>query len=513
MSAATLLVVLGPALAFSIAQVDPLLFSLSLTTISDELNVPADRMGLLGGASTLVVAAAVLAVGNLGDRYGLKRLLIYGLLANIVVNLLEVLAPTYQVLLVMRFLDGLSLTSLLGLSLALLTVSVSPEVRPTAIGVMMAINTVLYGVTPLLTGWLMDTFGWRSLFFVTPPLALVAVLLTARHTGEPDRQQPRRLDVLGVVLFGVALLGLVYGLANSQGGFSQPAVWIPLSCAAVALAFFVSHERHVPEPALDLRLFTRPAFTVAVVAVVTLNFMSSGMGTVLGQFGGYVLQLSSQTIGLLYLPGTIVVAVASVLAGRVITAHGARPVIVFGMLTLVASGLVMAGTASITMATALLVLATWLTNLGGFVTATGTSDTVVSQAPPGKTGSVASVHPAFAMTGYAIGPAVYLLLLNLMFQKEWLADAATRGLSSKQAADAVDAVTSSMVAGPGSAQYDASLLEQASGLTLGIDYSTGLRITFLIVSLVPLGVAVLAYFLMPHRRTAHHERDATDSQP
>ncbi len=499
LTAGVLLTVLGPALGYTIAQIDPLLFSLNLATISNQLDVPPGKMGFLGGAATLVVAALVLAVGNLGDRYGLKRLLVYGLVVSVVVNLLSTLVPSYQVLLVARFLDGLALTALLGLSLALLSVSVPAAVRPAAIGVMMAITTLLYGVTPLFGGWLVETLGWRFLFLVSPALALAALVFTVRHTVEQPRQQLRELDVLGVVLFGVALLGLVYGLGGAEMGLTEPQVWVPLSVALLALAVFVHHERRVDQPALDLSLFGSRAFVVAVLAVVTLNFLGAGLGTVLGQFGIYVLQLSSQTIGLLYLPGTLVVAVASIVAGRVVAATTARPVLVVGLSIMGAACLLMAATASITMATILLVTVTWLTNLGGFVTATGASDTVLSHAAPGKAGSVAAVYPAFAMTGYAIGPAVYLLLLNLMFQTEWQADAEARGMSAKAAQNSVDAVTGSLASSSGGVGYDPDLLKNAAGLTLGVDYTDGLRLTFLIVSAVPVLVAILAFFLMPRK--------------
>lgn len=499
MTSSVVLAILGPALAYAISQIDPLLFSLNLATISNQLDVPPDRMGFLGGAATLVVAALVLAVGNLGDRYGLKRLLVYGLVASVVVNGLSILVPNYQVLLAARFLDGIALTALLGLSLALLTVSVPAAVRPAAIGVMMAITTLLYGVTPLLSGWLVEALGWRSLFLVSPALALLGIVFTVRHTVEQPRPQFRALDVLGVVLFGVALLGLVYGLGSAENGFTEPQVWVPLSVTVLVLAVFVHHERRVDQPALDLSLFGSRAFVVAVLAVVTLNFLGSGLGTVLGQFGTYVLRLPSQTIGLLYLPGTLMIAVASIVAGRVMAATTARPVLVVGLSIMGLAGLLMAATASITMATMLLVLVVWLTNLGGFVTATGSSDTVVSHAAAGKTGSVAAVYPAFGMTGFAIGPAVYLFLLNLMFRTEWQADAEARGISAKTAQSSVDAVTGSLASTPGGVGYDPALLKNAAGLTLDVDYTNGLRLTYLIVSAVPLLVAILAFFLMPRK--------------
>ncbi|MET9182286.1 hypothetical protein ABZX88_29335 [Kitasatospora aureofaciens] len=168
------------------------------------------------------------------------------------------------------------------------------------------------------------------------------------------------------------------------------------------------------------------------------------------------------------------------------------------MLVLVAGGLLMAVTAGPTMALWILVLATWLTNLGSLVASASVAETILSHAPPGRSGAVASVQPAFGMTGYALGPAVYLLLFNLFFRRQWLNDADARGLSETQAAQAVDATRSAMAQSPATVGYDPNLLRQA-GLDLGLDFTDGLRLTMLVTSLLPLALAVAAYFLMPRR--------------
>jgi MFS transporter, DHA2 family, multidrug resistance protein len=103
------------------------------------------------------------------------------------------------------------------------------------------------------------------------------------------------------------------------------------------------------------------------------------------------------------------------------------------------------------------------------------------------------------MTGYALGPTVYLLLLSVFFQRQWLADAQSRGLSAQQAQHSVDAVTSSMATSPGASAYDPNLIQLASGLNLPLDYTHGLRLTMLVITLVLLTVAILACFLMPRR--------------
>ncbi|NBM18383.1 MFS transporter [Streptomyces sp. GC420] len=493
-------VILGLSIAFTVTVVDPLMLSLNLPQMSRDLQVPSQLIGFLSGAATLVMAAAVLAVGSLADSFGLKRLLMLGLVAVTVVNLLSTLSPGYRYLLAMRFLDGLGLAALLGVSFALLKMSVPEEKRPAAIGVFMATEMVLCGVTPAVAGWVVDTVGWRWLFLVTPLLCLLSLWLTARYVPDPPGGQRRRLDVAGVTLVGVALLALVIGVAAAQNGISRPETLLPLALSLIAFVLFVFHERRTPEPVLELGLFRSRAFSVALAANLTLNFIVGGFGFVLGQFGGVVLSLPPQTIGLLFLPGTLLIAGAVVLAGVLIGKYTPRPVMISGLLVMAASGLLLAGTASPEMAVWLLVPATWLCNLGSLVTSSSVSETVLAHAPPEKSGTVASVQQAFGMTGYAFGPTVYLLLFNVFFQREWLNDAESRGLSVTEAENAVDAARSGMAVSTGSSGYDPNLLRHASGLKLDVDFTEGLRLTMLTVSLLPLLMAVAVYLLVPRRR-------------
>ncbi|QNE79461.1 MFS transporter [Streptomyces finlayi] len=491
-------IISGLSLAFTITAVDPLVLSLNMPQVSRALQVPPDIVGFLGGAATLVVAAAVLAVGSLGDAFGLKRMLMLGLVGDILVNLLSALSPGYTYLLVMRLLDGLALAAVLGVSLALLKVSVPAERRPAAIGIFMAIEMLLCGVTPALGGWVVDTVGWRWLFLLAPLLSLIALGLTARYVAEPPTLQRRRVDIVGVSLVGLTLLTLVHGIAEAQNGISQLQAWLPLVISSVAGVLFVLRERRTPDPVLDLSLFRSSPFTVAALASLTLNFIVAGFSFALGQFGSVIMSLPQSTIGLLYLPGTLAISGAVILAGSLIGKYTPRPVLITGLLVLVAGGLLMAATAKPTMPLWILVLATWLTNLGSLVASAAVAETILSHAPPGKSGAVASVQPAFGMTGYALGPAVYLLLLNFFFQRQWLNDAEERGVSATEADQAVDATRSAMAHSPGTTGYDPGLLRQ-SGLDLGLDFTNGLRLTMLVVSLLPLALAVAAYLLIPRR--------------
>ncbi|MCZ0914743.1 MFS transporter [Gordonia amicalis] len=494
-------IIFALSLAFTITAVDPLVLSLNLPQVSRELDVPPTGVGLLGGMSTLVMAASVLGAGNLGDSIGLRRLLMSGLAVVAVADVLAMLSPGYGFLLAMRVVAGLGMAALLGVSLALLKTSVTEEQRPKAIGIFVAIEMVLCGVLPALTGWAVTGLGWRLVFLVAPLLAVVSMLLTARFVPESPRQERAKLDVIGIVLIGVALLTLVIGLAAAQNGMLRPQTWLPLLVSVVGAVLFVRHERRTPEPALDLSLFGNRTFTVALAAAFTLNFLIAGLSIVLGQYGSKVLALSPRTVGLLFLPGSLLIAGALIMSGSLMEKFSPRPVMVAGLATMAAAGLLMAGTVNPTMALWLLVMAVWLYNLGSMVSSTSVSETVLSHAPSGQSGTVASVQTAFGMTGYAFGPTVYLLLLNAFFNREWLADTEQRGLTVTQGQEAVDAARSAVAQSPGGVGYDPNLLQQVGGLDLGADFSGAVRLTMLTVSVLPIAVA-LGVLRFRHERPA-----------
>jgi MFS family permease len=513
MSFSIFMTILGPSIAFMITMIEPLLFSLNLPEITKDLGIPADLVGFTGSASTLVVAAAVLGVGNLGDVYGLKRLLIYGLLASIVFEVLAALSPNYQFLIAMRFLFGFAMTAGVGLSLALLTVSVPENIRPTAIGFFMAISTIFWGITPVIDGWVVETFSWRAMFLMIVPLAVAGLLLTTKFVTEPPPKEGRRLDVFGIVLFGLALVGFVYGVGQIPNGFADSKTWIPLAVSLLAFIALLRWERHREEPALDLALFREPAFVVAALATVTYEFLAGGYGVVLGQFGTAVLGLSAAAIGLFYLPGTIIATTASILAGYLIPKYTARLVLIWSLLILAASGIVMATSASPTMALWVLVAATFLNTLGSSITATSASDVILSHAPPERAGAVAAMSPASAMTGYSLGPTIYILLLEVFFKREWFADAEERGLTDQQAQQALNVAKNASVGNaPSVAPYDPKLVEHIVEVAR-MDFTAGLRITMLVAAtLVPLVVAALAYFLIPRPQQMPRSSPAFDQQ-
>lgn len=493
------MIVLATSIPFVVTGVDPMLLSLNLPAIRQDLGIPSDLVGFTSSAATLVMAAVVLGMGNLGDLYGHKRLLIYGLIGNVVFQVLTAFSPNAQLLIVMRFLDGLALAALLGLSLALLTASVPAAIRPTALGLFLAVYGIFVSVTPLISGIAVGSFGWQATFLICPVLSLVGIILVLSFVPDPSAHNPeRKLDLGGILLFGISLLGFVYGIGQIQNGLNNPGTWLPLAIGVIALVALVPWERRQREPALELRLFLVPAFSIALLADAVFNFYSGGFGVLLGQFGTGVLGLSAAAIGVIMIPSAVSGAAGSILAGRLIPKYTHRMVMIVGLFVLAASSITMSF-ASPTMPVWLLTLAYVLVALGNATTQTASSDVILGAAPPDRVGAVAAMKPAAGMTGYTLGPTIFVLLLNIFFSRAWLEDVEARGLTDQQAQQALDVVTQVTAGSNPTVPYDPYLVQQGVEVARA-DYSAAVMISMLIITVVPLVVAALAYFLIPPRR-------------
>ena len=208
-----------------------------------------------------------------------------------------------------------------------------------------------------------------------------------------------------------------------------------------------------------------------------------------------MLELSEAAIGLIMLPRALAGAVVSILAGRLIPKYTNRLVMIVGLLILAVSSITLSF-ASPTMQVWLLTLAYMLVACGNASTQTSTADVILGAAPPDRVGTVSAVEPAAGMTGYTLGPTIFVLLLNVFFSRAWFGDAEARGLTDQQAQHALDVVTQAAANSSPVVPYNPYLVQQTVEVARA-DYSTGVMITMLIITVVPLVVAALAYFLIP----------------
>ncbi|MER6267874.1 MFS transporter [Streptomyces sp900105755] len=306
-------------LGSSMALLDSTVVNVALPRIGDDLDASLSALQWTINAYMLTLAGLILLGGSLGDQYGRRKIFVIGVVWFAAASLMCGLAPTDAVLIGARALQGIGGALLTPGSLALIQASFHPDDRARAVGLWSGFGGIGAAVGPFLGGWLVDGPGWRWVFLLNVPLALLCVPVALRHVPESaDDRAHGRFDILGAVL-GALALGLVTFALIEAGTTSLLAV------AGVAAAVaFVYVEKRRQDPMLPLDIFASRQFTA--LNIVTL--------CVYGAFGGYffltALQLqvvagySALAAGTALLPTTALMLLFSARSGALADRIGPR---------------------------------------------------------------------------------------------------------------------------------------------------------------------------------------------
>jgi EmrB/QacA subfamily drug resistance transporter len=310
-------VVLATVLGSSLAFIDSTVVNIALPAIGRDLGSDAAGLQWTVNGYALSLASLILLGGSLGDRFGRRRLFQIGIAWFAATSLLCGLAPNVELLIGARVLQGVGGALLTPGALAILEASFAHEDRARAIGAWSGLGGIGGALGPFLGGWLVEVANWRLIFLINVPLALLVLVVTARHV--PESRNPsaaRELDVAGVLTGAVGLGGLTYGFtAWPAHGPGSPDVLIPLAAGMLGMLGFLRYERRSAHPMLPLEIFRSRPFTGANL-VTFLTYAANG-----GVFFLVVLNLqvvagfSPLAGGLALLPVTVLMLLLSARAG------------------------------------------------------------------------------------------------------------------------------------------------------------------------------------------------------
>ncbi|HEY9389605.1 MAG TPA: MFS transporter [Mycobacteriales bacterium] len=311
-------------LGSSLALLDSTVVNVALPRLGAELNATVAGLQWTVNGYTLTLAALILLGGSLGDRYGRRRVFVIGAGWFAVASLLCGVSPSINTLIGARLLQGMGAALLTPGSLALIQASFHPDDRGAAVGAWSGLTGVAAAVGPLLGGWLVDAAGWRWVFFINPPLALLVMLVASRRVPESTAPNPGGSFDLGGALLAVGgLAGVTYALIAAPTTRSPGPVVAGVAGVA-ALVAFVLVERRVDNPMVPLGLFSSRQFS-AVNGVTVWVYAANGL-----LFFFVVLQLqlvagySPVAAGLSLLPITLALLGLSSRAGALSQRIGAR---------------------------------------------------------------------------------------------------------------------------------------------------------------------------------------------
>jgi EmrB/QacA subfamily drug resistance transporter len=400
-------VVLATVLGSGLALLDATVVNVALPRIGEDLD--ADLAGLqwtLNGY-TLTLASFILLGGSLGDRLGRRRVFVAGTVWFAVASALCAAAPTVEMLVAARALQGIGGALLTPGSLAIISASFAGEDRSRAIGAWAGLGGIAGAIGPFLGGWLVEVGSWRWVFLINLPLAAVVVLVASRHVPESmDPTASHRLDLPGAVLGAVGLAGVTYAsIAGGERGL-DPQVVGAGAAGVLALLAFVVVERRSSHPMVPPGLFASRQFTVTNIVTFAIY---AAFGAV---FFLVVLQLqvvsgfSPLAAGAAMLPVTVLLLVLSSRAGALGARIGPRlPMSAGPLLAAVGVLLMMRIGRDASYATDVLP-AVVIFGLGLSLLVAPLTSTVLAAAPAEHAGAASGVNNAVARAGGLLAVAL-----------------------------------------------------------------------------------------------------------
>jgi EmrB/QacA subfamily drug resistance transporter len=265
-------VLLATIVGSSLAFIDGAVVSLALPAIQREFRASAGDVAWIVELYTLVLGALMLLGGALGDRYGRKRVFILGTALFAVGSIGCAFAWSIPSMLFSRTFQGIGGMLCVPASLAILGDHFSGDARGRAIAAWSAFGSLTSLLGPALGGVLIDTFGWRSVFWINVPLAAFVIVVAMRHVIESrDDEAPQRLDWLGAALGTAGLGAMTYGtILASTAGWGVFAVDASVFGGAALLVVFAIHERRTREPLVPPDIFRSRTFAVVNLSTLFL---------------------------------------------------------------------------------------------------------------------------------------------------------------------------------------------------------------------------------------------------
>ncbi|MFF0832649.1 MFS transporter [Streptomyces sp. NPDC003344] len=388
-----------------IVSLDNTALNVALPSMQRELHATTSGLQWSIDAYTLVLASLLMLAGSTADRIGRKRVFMTGLVLFSIGSLLCSLAPNLELLVVFRMVQavGGSMLNPVAMSIITNTFTDSRE-RARAIGVWGAVVGISMAAGPLVGGLLVESVGWRSIFWVNLPVGLAALLLTLRFVPESRAPRARRPDPVGQLLV-IALFGsLTYAIIEAP--VSGVGTAVPFGAVAlVALLGLLGYEPRREEPLIDLRFFRSAPFSGATVIAISAFAALGGFLFLSTLYLQNVRGLDALHAGLWMLPMAVPTFLCAPLSGRLVGSRGPRlPLLVAGA-AMTVSGVLFAAFEAETSNTTLFA-GYVLFGIGfGFVNAPITN-TAVSGMPRTQAGVAAAVASTSRQLGQTLGVAV-----------------------------------------------------------------------------------------------------------
>jgi EmrB/QacA subfamily drug resistance transporter len=315
-------------------MLDNTVVNVALPSIQRDLGVGVSELEWVVNGYALTFAVLMLTGGKLADLLGRRLIFVVGLAVFTASSLACGLADSANVLIGARVVQGVGAALMNPATLSIISATFPPRQRGMAIGIWAGVSAMALAIGPLVGGLLTEHIDWSWIFFVNVPVGLLGILVARLAIDESrDSSREQRLDLPGLVVSGIALLGLTYGLIEANNyGWTSARILGCFAVAAVGLAAFVVLELKQRVPMLDLTLFRSGTFAGANVVALLVFLAMFGVFFFVSLYLQNVLGYSAVEAGATFLPMTVLIMVVAPLAGKLSDRLGSRWLMAAGMM-------------------------------------------------------------------------------------------------------------------------------------------------------------------------------------
>jgi EmrB/QacA subfamily drug resistance transporter len=326
------LVLISLILVAAVANLNLSVANVALPDIGESFDSSQTTLNLIAVGYSLGLAASVLWLGALGDRYGRKLMIVLGMCLSVPASLVAGFAPSDTVLFVARVVGGISAGMAYPTTLALITALWSGPARTKSIALWSALGGGIAALGPLVSGALLEFFDWGSVFLVTLPLVAVALLMAIRFVPSHVNESTDPVDNLGGILSALLVGALVISINFLPVPNEQTLALGLLAVALAAALAFVLRERRARNPLYDLHVAARPTFWVAACAGIIVFGSLMGAAFINQQYLQNVLGYSTIEAGAAILPAVLFMVLVAPRSAKLVGSLGSRHTLLAGQL-------------------------------------------------------------------------------------------------------------------------------------------------------------------------------------
>ncbi len=328
------LVLLATILGSFVAFLDMAVVNVALPSIRRDLGGGLSSQQWVVDAYLLALGSLILTAGSVSDLFGRKRVFGGGLVGFALTSLLCAAAPSIQVLILARGLQGVAGAMLVPSSLALIVANFEGPAQGKAIGTWTAWTGISFVLGPLVGGALVDAGSWRWVFAINVVPVVVTLLVLSRVQREPRPADRSPIDLVGAISCAAGLGGIIFALIEQPArGWAAPSIYLPLGGGVMACGAFLWFERATRHPMLDFGLFRSRNFAAGNLATVAIYAGLTALTFLLTVFLQQVAGYSAVAAGTALLPVTVIMFTLSPVFGRLAARHGPRLFMTVGPIT------------------------------------------------------------------------------------------------------------------------------------------------------------------------------------